>query len=132
MKALVISADAELRRLLAITLRGVERAMGEPWVLLESDNGISGIKLAWRELPDIVVADEITSGAGAFAVAKDLKGAATTFPGGVVIILARREDEWLARWSGADAWLTKPFDPFVLADVVTEVTRLRGAIRESA
>jgi DNA-binding response OmpR family regulator len=39
-------------------------------------------------------------------------------PGIVVLILAREQDAWLARWSGADAWMTKPVDPFALADAV--------------
>jgi DNA-binding response OmpR family regulator len=35
---------------------------------------------------------------------------------------ARHEqDEWLAKWSGADAWLTKPVDPFALADTAAEL-----------
>jgi DNA-binding response OmpR family regulator len=76
--------------------------------------------MAWRKAPDVVVADEIASGAGAFAVAKDLRGAAEPFPGAIVLILARRQDTWLARWSGADAWLVKPVDPFRLADIVVE------------
>jgi DNA-binding response OmpR family regulator len=92
-------------------------------VYLEAQEGLSGLRLAWREQPDVVVADEIASGAGGFAVAKDLKGAAEPFPGAVILILAREQDEWLARWSGADVWMTKPVDPFALADAVAEWLR---------
>ncbi len=99
---------------------------------LEATNGIDGLKMAWREMPDLVVCDEIASGAGAFAVAKDLKGAAEPFPGAVILVLARKQDEWLARWSGADAWVTKPVDPFLLADKVLEVLRLRAPRKETA
>ena len=35
-----------------------------------------------------------------------------------MIILERKHDAWLARWSGADAWFVKPVDPFELADRV--------------
>lgn len=92
----------------------------------EAANGLEGLRIAWRELPDLVVADEIASGAGAFAVIRDLKGAAEPFPGAAIVILARAEDEWLAEWSGADAWLTKPVDPFALADTAAGlVARLR-------
>ena len=90
------------------------------------------MRIAWREMPDLVVADEIASGAGAFAVAKDLKGATEPFPGAVILVLARKQDEWLARWSGADAWVTKPVDPFLLADKVLEVLRLRVPRKETA
>jgi DNA-binding response OmpR family regulator len=120
--ALVISADPDLRELLRVAIRTAERRTGQPWRSFQATNGIDGLKIAWRELPDLVVADEITSGAGAFAVAKDLKGAAEPHPAGVILVLARAQDDWLAKWSGADAWVTKPVDPFLLADKVLEVT----------
>jgi DNA-binding response OmpR family regulator len=129
-KALVISADPELREQLKIAIRSSERRTGEPWTYLEAADGIRGLKLAWREFPDVVVADEIASGAGAFAVARDLRGAAESFPGAVILILARSQDEWLARWSGADAWVTKPVDPFALSDAVMEHVGRRTARRE--
>jgi DNA-binding response OmpR family regulator len=66
----------------------------------------------------VVVADEIASRAGGFAVALDLKGAVPPFPGIVVILLDRPQDRWLARWSGADAWFDKPVNPFELAETV--------------
>ncbi len=122
MKALVISADPDLREQLRIAIRSAERRTGEPWASLEATNGIEGLRIAWRERPDLVVADEIASGAGAFAVARDLKGAPEPFPGAVILVLARTQDRWLARWSQADAWVTKPIDPFELADRVIEVT----------
>lgn len=122
----MISPDPALRRQLRTAVRGLERRTGEPWTVSEAADGREGLRVAWRELPHLVVADEIASGAGAFAVARDLKGAAEPFPGAVVLVLARAEDEWLARWSGADAWLVKPVDPFALADTAGDlVERLR-------
>jgi DNA-binding response OmpR family regulator len=126
MKALVISPDPALRAQLTVALRAVERRVGGPWEYLEAADGLAGIRTAWREQPDVVVADEIASGAGGFAVAKDLKGAAEPFPGVVVLVLAREQDEWLANWSGADAWMTKPVDPFALADSVVEGIEARS------
>ena len=41
--------------------------------------------------------------------------------GVIVILLERRQDEWLAKWSGADAWFVRPVDPFELADRVLEL-----------
>jgi len=125
-KALVISPDPDLCRQLGTAIRGLERRTGEPWTSLEAVDGRQGLRVAWRELPDLVVADEIASGAGAFAVTRDLKGAAEPFPGAVIIVLARSQDEWLAKWSGADAWFTKPVDPFALAESAGDlVGRLR-------
>jgi DNA-binding response OmpR family regulator len=123
-KALVISPDEETRQHLRIALQSAERRTGGAWQYLEASDGLAGLRVAWRELPDVVVVDEIASRAGAFAVAKDLRGAVEPFPGAIIIVLARREDAWLARWAGADAWFERPIDPFALADGVVEaVTR---------
>lgn len=130
MKALFISPDPALREQLRVGVGSVERRSGERWEYLEAPDGILGLRLAWRELPDLVVADEIASGAGGFAVAKDLLGAAEPFRGSIVLILARAQDEWLARWSGADAWMTKPVDPFALADTVAELMERRAPRKE--
>lgn len=130
-KALVISADPALREQLRTAIHGLGRRSGERWEFLEASNGVQGLRVAWREVPEVVVADEIASGAGAFAVAKDLKGAAEPFPGAIVLVLARAQDEWLARWSGADAWLVKPVDAFALADTVADLVQ-RAAAEETA
>src|SRR5437899_11316511 len=105
-----------------VTARVLRRGLdpAEPLDLLEATDGDRGARLAWRERPDVVLADEITSRAGAFALTKELKGADPPFSGRVIILLYRSQDEWLAEWSGADAWLVKPADPFRLAHVVAE------------
>jgi DNA-binding response OmpR family regulator len=126
-KALLISPDPKLRETLRVTLGALERELGGPWRYLEAVDGVEGIRIAWRERPEVVVADEIASRAGAFAVVKDLKGAMEPFPGVVVVALARQADEWLAKWSGADAWFVKPVDPFTLTDTVISLVQQRRA-----
>jgi DNA-binding response OmpR family regulator len=121
MKVLLVSADPQVRKTMAITARSVSRGLTEPFESLEAPDGVRGIAMAWRYLPDVVIADEITSRAGAFALARDLKGADPPFPGGVVILLDRGQDVWLAKWSGADAWFVKPVNPFELADTVAGI-----------
>lgn len=129
MKALLISSDPELRAMLRVAMGNSERRTGERWEYLEANDGLEGIAVARREAPDLVVAEEIASRAGGFAVAKDLRGAHEPFPGAIVLILARPQDDWLAKWSGADAWFTRPVDPFALADAVIERLGLRDAVR---
>lgn len=116
-----MSASPEVRDLMRLAVDGVERSLDERLEFLEATDGDRGIRVAWRERPDVVVADEIASRAGAFALAKDLRGQAEPFPGVIVILLDRPQDAWLARWSGADAWFVKPVDPFELADRVVEL-----------
>jgi CheY-like chemotaxis protein len=124
-KVLLISADPAVRESMALMVRSVQGRMSKPFEVLEANDGVRGMALAWRHLPDVVVADEITSRAGGFAVARDLKGADPAFPGVVVILLERTQDQWLARWSGADAWFDKPVNPFELGDAVAGLLEAR-------
>jgi len=124
-KVLLVSMDPQVRTLMGVAVSGLARAVGEPVELLEAKTGLGAARAAWREEPDVVVADEITSKMGAFALARELKGAAEPFSGAVVIILERRQDEWLAAWSGADAWFVKPVNPFELAETVKRLVVLR-------
>lgn len=114
-----MSADPAVREVMGLSARRIDRSgTGAPVDVREAQDGVEAIALAWRWRPDVVVADEITSRAGAFAVAKDLKGAVPPHPAKVVILLDRPQDRWLAAWSGADAWFDKPVNPFELADAV--------------
>jgi DNA-binding response OmpR family regulator len=120
-KVLLMSPDQRSRQLMALAVRSIERRTREPLEFLEASDGVRGIKVARRENPDVIVADEIASRAGAFAVAMDLRNQDRPFPGAIVILLDRVQDSWLAKWSGADAWFVKPVDPFELAERVLEL-----------
>jgi len=50
----------------------------------------------------------------------------------IVILLERKQDAWLARWSGADAWFVEPVDPFALADRLVELMSERRQQKETA
>ncbi len=108
-----------------LVVRSLERRLGDPLEFLEATNGEIGRRIALSERPQALVADEIASREGAFSLAKSLRGDPDPFDGAIVILLDRRHDEWLARWSGADAWFVKPVDPFALADRLVELVEER-------
>lgn len=120
MRVLLVSEDPDVRRQMGAAAGSARRRLGdrESLELLEAADGLRGIEMARRYRPDVIVADEITSRAGAFALAKELKGADPPFDGRVVILLERPQDEWLAAWSGADVWFVKPVDPFALGEAI--------------
>ena len=118
MIVLLVSPDPKSRELMALAVRSIERRTGEGIRFLEASDGERGIRIARRERPNVIVADEIASRAGAFALAMGLRDAEAPYPGAIVILLERKHDSWLAKWSGADAWFVKPVDPFELADRV--------------
>jgi DNA-binding response OmpR family regulator len=121
-RILVVAPDPRARELLGLAVRSIERRAGEPLELLEAPDGDRGARLGLRERPDVVIAEEIASRAGAFSLARTLRDAPEPYRGAIVILLERKHDAWLARWAGADAWFVKPVDPFELADRVLELT----------
>jgi DNA-binding response OmpR family regulator len=118
---LLVSPDPASRELMALTVSSIERRIGQELRFRAARNGDLGTKAALRDRPDIIVADEIASRAGAFALTKTLRDDADPYTGIVVILLERRHDQWLAKWSGADAWFVKPVDPFEIADRLLEL-----------
>ena len=69
---------------------------------------------------DLILADCDTHPTGGFFLAREVRlrvaDGAELPP--VVLLVSRAQDEYLARWAEADAWILKPVDPFDLADVV--------------
>ncbi len=116
-----MSPDPGSQHLMRLALSGLERTLGDRVEFVTAEDGERGLRLAQREAPEVVVADEFASRMGAFALARELRGAADPYPGVIVVLLERRQDEWLARWSGADAWFVKPVDPFALAGRVRDL-----------
>jgi len=125
-KVLLVSPQPESRELMRLAVASIERRVGGELEFVEAADGEQGLRIAFRERPDAVVADEFASRMGAFALAKDLRGAEEPYPGAIVIVLERRQDAWLAKWSGADAWFVKPVDPFELADRLLDLVSTKG------
>jgi len=115
-EVLLVSPDAATRELMSLAVRSIERRFGVELRFRAAANGELGLRAALRDRPQIVIADEIMSRAGAFALTRSLRDDAEPYTGIVAIVLERRHDAWLARWSGADAWFVKPIDPFDVAD----------------
>jgi DNA-binding response OmpR family regulator len=128
---LLTSASDSVKETMRLAVSGIERRLGERLEFLEASNGERGLRLARKFEPEVIIADEIQSRAGAFALAKDLRDQLPPYDGVIVILLDRPHDAWLARWSGADAWFVKPADPFALADAVIEAIQARRAGRTS-
>ena len=116
MEVLLVSPDPRSRELMALAVRSIERRLGTELRFRAAANGELGIRAALRDRPEVVVADEIASRAGAFALTRALRDDVEPYTGAVIILLERSQDTWLAKWSGADAWFVMPVDPFELAD----------------
>lgn len=71
----------------------------------------------------IVVADGDTAPTGGFSFSYEVKqrGDMGDDMPPVVLLIARDDDRWMAKWSRADATIRKPIDPFDLEQVVTAI-----------
>ena len=116
---LLVADDPGLRDRLALALERLELS-GEEVSFLEAANGNDALVLAEAHKPDLVVADVSVSPYGGFGLTRDLK-ANPELSCPVILVLDRLQDEWLGRWSGADALVNRPVDPFALAQVASRL-----------
>jgi DNA-binding response OmpR family regulator len=113
-KCLIVSSDGPRRE-------WIRKSLGENSTCVEAASGLPALKLVEEEDFDLVVCDETTQPFGAFGLSRELK--VLIDPPAVIVLLERRQDVWLARWSGADRWLVAPFDSYALADAAKSVAR---------
>jgi DNA-binding response OmpR family regulator len=116
---LLVADDPGFRDRLALALERLEES-GEEVSFLEAANGNDALVIAEARRPGLVVADVSVTPYGGFGLTRDLKARPeTACP--VILILDRIQDEWLGRWSGADALVNRPVDPFALAEVASRL-----------
>jgi DNA-binding response OmpR family regulator len=77
---------------------------------------------------DIAILDGEATPAGGMGIAKQLKDELEVCPP-VIVLTGRPTDDWLARWSRADATVPHPVDPAALTAAVVGALRTSGVPR---
>ena len=114
-KVLLVASDERVRDRLKLALERLE-VNGEEIDFIEVSDGNAAVAVAEALHPDLTVVEVGVTPYGAFGITRDIKASPeTACP--VIVVLERPQDEWLARWSGADALVNRPIDPFALAKV---------------
>jgi len=119
MRVLVVNQNRQLSLLLTSALVGEDAVelleVRTPQRALQQLDEVGGY--------DLVLADADTAPTGGFALAREVKarGQMGRDVPPVILLLARGQDRYLAKWSQADAFLLKPPDPFDLHAVITAV-----------
>jgi CheY-like chemotaxis protein len=75
---------------------------------------------------DLAVLDGEARPTGGLGLGKQLKDELEDCPHTLVLV-ARKDDQWLAKWSLADAVLSLPVDPLLTAAAVADLLRSRAA-----
>ena len=73
---------------------------------------------------DLLILDGEAQPTGGMGLARQFKYEITDCPP-IVVLIARRQDAWLAAWALSDAVIHMPLDPIEAADVVAEQLRRR-------
>ena len=74
---------------------------------------------------DVAILDGEAQPTGGMGISRQLKNEIADCPA-ICVLLARRDDRWLATWSLADATIARPLDPVTAADVVAGLLRDRA------
>ncbi len=123
-KVLVVDDDPDIRELIVETL-GRDR-----YRPIEARDGIEAIALCREERPDIVVLDVMMPDLDGLEVCRRLRGDALTAHIPILMLTAKGmlEDKLRGMETGADDYLTKPFDPLELEARIN--MHLRRSLRD--
>jgi len=126
-RVLVIDDEAPIRLLCRVNLEA------ETMEVLEAGDGPTGLEIARREKPDVILLDVMMPGLDGWRVAEELLEDPATSSIPIVFLTARAELRDRARGldlGGLD-YVTKPFNPVDLAQLIRDlIERVEGGERE--
>ncbi len=122
---LIIEDNADLRSYIKTHLQ-------DDYQLIEANNGQKGLAFAEKYIPDLVLSDVMMPEMDGLTMCQTLKSEEVTSHIPVVLLtaLAEQQDKLSGLSMGADAYLTKPFDPRELQLMVGNLIEQRRRLRE--
>lgn len=122
---LVVDDNEDIRKYLKEFLK-------DEYNILEARDGVEGIDLAIKENPDLLLCDIMMPRKDGLAVTKELKSQIKTSHIPIILLTARSSNlyEIQGLETGADDFITKPFDPQVIKARITSVLQNRIKTRE--
>jgi DNA-binding response OmpR family regulator len=127
MNVVVYSHDADVRAQIKLAI-GTRPAMDVPEAtVIEVATEPALFRLLDAGGVDVMVLDGEAQPAGGMGVCRQAKDEIYNCPP-VLLIVGRADDGWLATWSRADAVISHPIDPVVLAHSLADLMRARAAL----
>jgi CheY-like chemotaxis protein len=119
-RVLVVDDSAPVRDLVMVNLEL------EGFEVRTAADGLEGFETAVQWRPDLITLDVVMPRLDGFGALERLRGDPRTADIPVVILTGRAQgaDRDRGRALGADAYLSKPFEPAELVGVVTELARV--------
>lgn len=105
--------------------------LNETYTILEAGNGKDGLEKARNRIPDLIISDVMMPEMNGFQLCEKLKTDPLTSHIPVILLTARAEDSdrMTGLKTGADAFLTKPFNSEELNIRVNKLIELRKRLR---
>lgn len=102
-KILIIEDEANIRELVTYNLKA------NGYETLEAEDGITGITLAYKEKPDLILLDIMLPGKDGYEICRELRSEDINIP--IIMLTAKSEevDKVLGLEFGADDYIAKPF-----------------------
>jgi DNA-binding response OmpR family regulator len=113
-RILVVDDEMDFVKMLQARLRI------EGYEVLVAEDGIKGVQTARKEKPDLIILDIMMPGMDGHTVCDTLKKSTLTWAIPVIYLTAKtgQADELLAMEKGARYYLTKPYNPAMLLEMV--------------
>jgi DNA-binding response OmpR family regulator len=124
---LVVDDDPVILKLLEVNFEM------EGFTVLIAHDGAEGIDVARSDRPDVIVSDIMMPKKSGLELVTDLKGDPDTSDIPIILLSAKAQNADVRSGldSGADEYVTKPFEPLDLVDRVNRLLEARASRRSS-
>lgn len=125
LKIVLVEDNAELRNFL-------KSVLSRNYKCYEASDGVEGLRLINRIIPDMVISDVIMPGKDGYQLCRELKENTRTCHIPVILLTAKssRENIISGYETGADAYISKPFDLKVISSQISRLIKNRELIRK--
>jgi signal transduction histidine kinase/ligand-binding sensor domain-containing protein/AraC-like DNA-binding protein len=121
---LVVDDNEDIRKYLHSLLK-------EDYKIIEADNGVSALAIAKAELPDIIVSDIMMPEMDGITFCQEIKSQMATSHIPIILLTARTSVvyEVSGLETGADDYVTKPFNPVIMKTRIHNILENRRKLR---
>ncbi|HEY3384994.1 MAG TPA: ATP-binding protein, partial [Saprospiraceae bacterium] len=113
-------------------LQYVASCLADEYTILSAKDGNEGLRLAYERVPDLIISDVMMPGKDGFELCNILKTDIQTSHIPIILLTGRGDHEAMMEGigRGADAYVTKPFDPEELLLRVRKLLELRSTLSQ--